>query len=242
MQKSSQHTKYMVQLALMVALTAVVAFVPFLGFIPLGVIKATTTHIPVIIGAILLGPKAGAVLGLTMGITSIIKNTMEPSLVSFAFSPLVPVPGRDVGDIRALLVAILPRMCIGIVAGLCYKLFRHLDKRGYFACGAAGFLGALTNTILVMGGIYLFFGPEYMAAKNMAMTSIFLFILGSVGVQSLLEAALAAVAGAFVARPLINWLRPAERPGPEPAAGNRDLAKPSEEAPEEGWEETPPQE
>ena len=71
--EKTKNIRYLVQVSLMAAIVCVVAFVPFLGFIPLGVIKATTVHIPVIIGAILLGPKAGAVLGAVFGLTSVIK-------------------------------------------------------------------------------------------------------------------------------------------------------------------------
>ena len=63
MNNVSKKTVSMVQLALFTAIIILLAFVPGLGFIPIGVIKATTIHIPVIIGAILMGPKAGAFLG-----------------------------------------------------------------------------------------------------------------------------------------------------------------------------------
>ena len=60
---TANRTSYLVRLSLMAAVVVVVAFVPFLGYIPLVVIKATTVHIPVIIGALLMGPKAGGILG-----------------------------------------------------------------------------------------------------------------------------------------------------------------------------------
>ena len=59
-------TQYLVSLALMAAIVILLANTP-LGMIQLPVIKATTVHIPVIIGAVLLGPAAGAVLGAVFG-------------------------------------------------------------------------------------------------------------------------------------------------------------------------------
>lgn len=53
----------MVQVALFAALIIILAFTPFLGYIPLGFTRATIIHIPVIIGCLLLGPKKGALLG-----------------------------------------------------------------------------------------------------------------------------------------------------------------------------------
>ena len=78
----------MVSVALMAAIVIVLANTP-LGMIQLPIIKATTVHIPVILGAILLGPAAGAILGGVFGICSLISNTMAPTLLSFAFSPFM---------------------------------------------------------------------------------------------------------------------------------------------------------
>lgn len=73
-------TKGMTQVALFMALIVLMAFTPFLGYIPLGFTRATIIHIPVIIGALLLGPKKGALLGFTFGLTSFINNTMNPTV------------------------------------------------------------------------------------------------------------------------------------------------------------------
>ena len=80
MSTASAHTRRMVQLSLMAAIVVLLSFVPFLGYIPLVVIKATTVHIPVILGAILLGPKAGGILGGVFGITSVI-NIFQPEIL-----------------------------------------------------------------------------------------------------------------------------------------------------------------
>lgn len=77
----------MVQVALFAALIIIMAFTPFLGYIPLGFTRATIIHVPVIIGSILLGPKKGAVLGGIFGLTSFINNTMNPTVTSFVFTP-----------------------------------------------------------------------------------------------------------------------------------------------------------
>ncbi|WP_231631513.1 ECF transporter S component [Halolactibacillus sp. JCM 19043] len=78
--------------AIFLSIILLFAFTP-IGFIHLGVIKATLIHIPVIIGSIILGPKIGAFLGLAFGTTSVINNTLAPTLLSFAFSPAIPVLG-----------------------------------------------------------------------------------------------------------------------------------------------------
>ena len=87
----------LVLLAMFSAIIFLLAFTP-IGLIDLPLIKATILHVPVIIGSILLGPKKGAFLGGIFGLTSLIKNTMMPSALSFAFSPFIPVPGTDRGS------------------------------------------------------------------------------------------------------------------------------------------------
>ena len=92
MKKQRHDTRWMVSVALMAAIVIVLANTP-LGMIQLPIIKATTVHIPVIIGAVLLGPSAGAILGAVFGICSLISNTMAPTLLSFAFSPFMSTSG-----------------------------------------------------------------------------------------------------------------------------------------------------
>ncbi|MBQ5712284.1 MAG: ECF transporter S component, partial [Oscillospiraceae bacterium] len=92
MEKQRPDTRYMATLAMMSGLLVVMGMTG-IGFIPLPVIKATTMHIPVILGAILLGPKAGAVLGAVFGLCSVWANTITPGLLSFAFSPFMSNEG-----------------------------------------------------------------------------------------------------------------------------------------------------
>lgn len=86
--KTKKHdTRWLVSVALMAAIIIVLANTP-LGMIQLPVIKATTVHIPVILGAILLGPSAGAILGGVFGICSVVSNTMTPLFYPLHFHRL----------------------------------------------------------------------------------------------------------------------------------------------------------
>ena len=80
----------MVVMAVFIAVMMVMTVVPVLGYIPLGFMNATIIHIPVLVGAILLGPKKGAALGFFFGLTSMWKNTaLMPNLTSFVFTPFI---------------------------------------------------------------------------------------------------------------------------------------------------------
>ena len=58
------------------AIILMMSTIPFLGYIPLGFMNATIIHVPVIIGAIVLGPKYGAWLGLVFGLTSLDRKSV----------------------------------------------------------------------------------------------------------------------------------------------------------------------
>ncbi len=88
MRKKKYDMRWMTGVAMMAALVVLLANTP-LGMIQLPIIKATTTHIPVILGAILLGPMAGSILGAVFGLCSMASNTFAPTLLSFAFSPFI---------------------------------------------------------------------------------------------------------------------------------------------------------
>ena len=87
---STQKNRSLVQMALFGAIIVLLAFTPFIGYIPLGFTKATIIHIPVILASLLLGPKKGAILGALFGLTSLISNTFQPTPTSFVFHPFIP--------------------------------------------------------------------------------------------------------------------------------------------------------
>ena len=123
MNHATQKTQDMVKLALFAGIIVVLSMTP-LGYIPLGAVKATTIHIPVILGSILLGWKAGAALGGLFGLTSLIVNTLTPSLTSFTFSPFYSLGGVS-GNGWSLVICFVPRILVGIIP---YFLFRGLKS------------------------------------------------------------------------------------------------------------------
>ena len=111
---SMSKTKGLVQMAIFAALIVVLAFTPFIGYIPLGFTRATIIHIPVIMGSLMLGPKKGAALGGVFGLTSFINNTINPTLTSFVFTPFYSL-GEYSGGIGSLIICFVPRILIGVV-------------------------------------------------------------------------------------------------------------------------------
>ena len=190
--KAKKHdTRWMVSVALMAAIVIVLANTP-LGMIQLPIIKATTVHIPVILGAILLGPGAGAILGAIFGICSLVSNTMAPTLLSFAFSPFLSTTGIP-GALKAIWISVGCRILIGVVAGWLWVLFTKIKLNQFIALPIVGFVGSMVNTVTVMGSIYFLFAQQYAEAKEVALTAVFGLVMGTVTASGIPEAIEAAI-------------------------------------------------
>ena len=200
----SQKTSEMVKMALFIALIILLSVTP-LGYIPLGAINATTIQMPVIIGAVLFGWKKGAVLGGVFGLTSLIKNTVQPNLTSFVFSPFVPVFGEESGSLWAVVISLLSRIMIGIVAAAVFAVLVRIKLSKTVASAAAGFCGSLANTVLVMGGIYLFFGESYSAAKDIAYNTLLATVSTTITGAGITEAVVSAVVCGAVCTALLKY-------------------------------------
>lgn len=199
----------MVLTAAFAAIIIVMANVPFLGYIRLGVVSATTLHIPVILGAILMGPGSGAFLGFIFGLTSFLQATFQPQLTSFCFSPFYSV-GNFHGNFYSLIVCFVPRILIGVVSYLVFAAFMKILRgkrrtKELIALPAAGLVGSMTNTILVMGGIYLFFGKQYMEVLD-KVGSIFAAIMAIVVGNGIPEAIVCALLVTLIGKAMLHFV------------------------------------
>lgn len=194
--------------ALFLAILIILAVTP-LGFIPIGPINATTMHIPVIIASIILGPKIGASLGGIFGVISLIRSTVIITPMSFAFSPFIANPLTGHGDWRAVIVAILPRILIGIVPYFVYRIMARLlkQKAQTVSLFIAGVAGSLTNTILVMNLIFFFFKDSYAHAVQVAAQTVYTVILSVIFGSGLVEAIVAGIATMGVCAVLLRLLK-----------------------------------
>ncbi len=205
----NKKTYEMVLTALFAAIIVIMAFVPYLGYINLVVIKATLIHVPVIIGSIMLGPKKGGFLGFIFGCTSLINNTFNPSLLSFAFSPFYSV-GEIGGNFWSIVICFVPRILVGVVPYFVYVGVRKLlkEKKGsdWLALPVAGVVGAFTNTLLVMNLIYFCFSEQFAAAKGITMDAVYGAIMAIIAANGVPEAIVAAALTTVVCKALKRYL------------------------------------
>lgn len=199
--KSKYTTRWMVGVALMAAIVVLLANTP-LGMIQLPIIKATTVHIPVIIGAILFGPLAGGILGGVFGICSMVSNTTAPTLLSFAFSPFLATSA--VGGVKAVWIAMGCRILIGVAAGWLWIALKKFKLNDFIALPIVGFVGSMVNTILVMGSIYFLLAQQYAEAKNVAVSAVFGLVMATVGTSGVPEAIAAAILVTAIGKALLK--------------------------------------
>lgn len=204
MNKRDNRTHRMVALAMMAAIVVLLANTP-LGLIQLPVIKATTVHIPVILGAILLGPAAGCVLGGVFGVCSMVSNTIAPTLTSFAFSPFYA--DGMVGAVKAVWISVGCRVLIGLVSGWLWIALKKAKLPEIAALPIVGFVGSMTNTVAVMGSIYFLLAEQYAAAREVAVTAVYGLVMATVTGAGVMEALAALVLVTAIGKALLGPAR-----------------------------------
>jgi uncharacterized membrane protein len=191
MSKSTSKTRQLTQLSLLIALEAVMAFTP-LGFIMIPPISITILHIPVIIGAILMGPTYGGILGGAFGVLSMIKATF------FAASPadLLFSPFASGAPVQSAVMCIVPRILLGVVAALLYQLLRQVTK-DMAAMAVSCILATLLHSVMVLGAMWLFF-------QAMPLRDVFVTVAS---LNCIVEMLAAGVVGTAVCKPVMAYLR-----------------------------------
>jgi uncharacterized membrane protein len=202
---SKNKTLFLVQFSVLLAIEAIFCFTP-LGSLPaLGPIVATLAMVPVSITAVLLGTKAGTMMGAFAGLFSFLVWTFMPPmpLMAFIFTPFYSL-GEFSGNFGSLLICFVPRILVGTVTGVSYKyLSETLHKKPVFSISISAALGSLINTFGVMGGIWLFFGKQYASIAGQTMIYIIGFTILTSGIP---EAIVSAILSSAVCRPLKTLL------------------------------------
>lgn len=181
-------------LGILSAFIIIQTFVPFLGNIPIPPLNPTIIHITVIVAAFVLSTKDGMLIGLIWGLARMVKAYTLPA------SPL------DLLLWTNPIIAVVPRVMVGLVAGLVFHAFlkRKQEKRGMVI---AAVLGSLTNTLLVLGFIALFYGNEYATALNVDPSNLLKVLAGIVATNGIGEAVAAGLIAPFIATALMKVRR-----------------------------------
>lgn len=185
-------TGQMVLLGMLSAIIIIQTTVPFLGYIPIGPLSLTIIQITVITAAIVLGTKEGAIVGGIWGIITFIRAFVAPTSV---IAPIV---------FTNPLVSVLPRILIGVVAAYVFHRLLSRKLNETVRMSIAGVLGSLTNTILVLGFIYVFYGEPYANFLKLDMEQLLPALLTIVATNGITEAILSGVLTPIISKPLLR--------------------------------------
>lgn len=168
-------TLFLAQNAILTSLIVLMAFTP-IGYLPIGPVKMTFIMVPVAVGAITLGEKSGAFLGLVFGITSFIQCFGLDLFGTTLFS---------INPVYTFIMCIVPRVLMGYLCGVIYKFIARKKKK--FALVFASFMAPVLNTTFFMSLLMLFFGESdyIMGIRNGA--ELLPFLVAFVGLNGVME-------------------------------------------------------
>ena len=174
--KKQENLVEFVQLSVLVALIVLFSFTG-LGYIKVGIVEITLNCIPVAIGAIVLGPAAGAVCGATFGITSFIQ-----CFGMSAFGAIL----LGISPVRTFITAFCTRVLVGLFTGL---IFKALKEKKTIGCAVASLCCPLLNTFLFISTfILLFRNTAFQTFYNqLGSENIVKFFIAFCGLNGLLE-------------------------------------------------------
>ncbi len=196
--KKVNKTQYLVELAVLIAILLVLE-VTNLGMWKFGIVELTIMQVPVIIGAITMGPLAGAILGGAFGAISF-WECFGKSAFGAALLGINPV--------YTAIICIGGRVLMGWLCGLIFKGLNKVDKSKWFSYFGASLCGALLNTLFFMTLLVVLFGQtEFILSiqESLGATSILAFVVTMVGIQGLIEAAVSCVLGGSVSKAVARF-------------------------------------
>ena len=185
-------TLEMVQLAVLIAIMLILAFTP-LGYLRIGpALSISLMTIPVVIGAMILGPTGGAVLGLVFGLTSFYQcfgaDLFGATLIS-------------INPFLTFLVCIPTRILMGWLSGVIFKALWKIDKTKVVSFFVTGLLGAFMNTLFFMSTLMICFGhTDYLQSMNVNELNLVGFAVAFCGINGALEMPMSCIVGGGVAK------------------------------------------
>lgn len=194
-------TRRLTQLALLLALVLIMAYTP-LGYLPIGPLSLSLLTIPVAIGAMLLGPAGGAILGTAFGLTSFMSAMEGKSAMGTALFTINPV--------WCFVVTVAARLLCGLLCALIYRaVCELLPNRTKLCCALGGLAAPVLNTILFMGMlVFFYYDSDYVQGlvSTLGVSNPLTFVIALVGIQGVIEAVVCCAVSAAVTVPLLKFL------------------------------------
>lgn len=167
----------MVQLAILLAVVVVLQC--FLGSIKVGTTSFSVVLVPIVVGALILGPAAGAFLGFAFGLVVLIYGISGQDVFTNMLFQAHPV--------FTAIICLGKGAAAGWGAGMVYKLF--VKASSFWASVAAAATAPILNTgLFILGGLTLVRGTLEANLATFGADSVVVFlVIGCAGVNFLVE-------------------------------------------------------
>ncbi|MBQ7758182.1 ECF transporter S component [Anaerotignum sp.] len=198
--KSKMSARDLTTLGLLTGILLVMSFTP-LGYFHTFGLDISLMMIPVGIGAMLMGPKAGAWLGFVFGATSFYQAMTGAS----PFSAML----FNISPLGTFVTCIPTRMLMGFLTGVIFLAAQKLDKKKTVCFFVGGFFAAFLNTLFFMSTLLLcFWNTDYIQGFNQAFGNVnpFVFVVLFVGINGALEMPASCIAGGIVSKAVSRTL------------------------------------
>lgn len=199
--KTNQDLRTLTRLALLVAIELVMKAVG-LGSVPMGPLYMSFLTLPIAVGAITMGPMAGAVLGGVFGAVSFYDAVTGASAMTGALFQVSPL--------HTFILCVGMRMLMGLLVGLIFQGLKKADNKGTWSYFVSSMAAPGLNTLLFMGYIVLaFYNCDYVQSlvANKGASNPFMFVVLLVGVQGVAEFLVSGILGGIVARAVHKYLK-----------------------------------
>lgn len=185
-------TKRIVLYGLFIAIILLMAFTP-IGYIKMPFVEITLITIPVIVGAVIMGPVAGLVLGTVFGLTSFAQCFGMSRFGTTLFS---------INPFFTFIICVVARALMGYLCGVIFKAFEKRGNTSVWAFGVSSVAGALLNTLFFVGFLLILFGnSDYIMAMRGG-ANVLAFLAAFVGINGLVEAIACGIVGTAIAKAL----------------------------------------
>ncbi len=185
-------TKRIVLYGLFIAIILLMAFTP-IGYIKMPFVEITLITIPVIVGAVTMGPVAGLVLGTVFGLTSFAQCFGMSKFGTTLFS---------INQFFTFIICVVARALMGYLCGVIFKAFEKRGNTSVWAFGVSSVAGALLNTLFFVGFLLILFGnSDYIMAMR-AGANVLAFLAAFVGINGLVEAIACGIVGTAISKAL----------------------------------------
>ena len=191
-------TLQLVQVGVLMAILLIMSFTP-LGYLKTAGVEISLLTIPVAISAMVVGPYAGAVLGLTFGLTSFYQCF---GLSAFGAALL------NINPVYTFLVCVPTRMFMGYFTGVLFKLYKRFDKENIACYFLGGLTAALLNSLFFVSVLLIcFWNNPYLQSFNTTGANVIVFFALFIGGQGLFEAFVTCLAGGVVSKAVAKIAR-----------------------------------